>query len=361
MNKKIQLAVTALCAALIFSSCSNAVVPSDTSVETSGTTTVASETTELTESVPETTEEVQKPYDHTFNPHCLSKIYVDKYGTEFEENYYRYCDAILAGEDSVRIDNAEYLPIFRDISRSCLPIAHVYCYFFDEDITSVGEDTYKLEYSIPKDEFLEKVDEFRSRVEYLVENAILEDDSDLEKALALYQSESIRLDYDYDALQDDFRDENGLDVSPYRALMGDKGICQEIAGAYAYLLMQVGVDAITCSALSKDSSAAHEWTIVNIDGQYYHCDVTFQCTDKYNLRYFGMNDAEREQEGDWDMPYNNIGDANSIWGRDLPIEDSRFESLWNCYTYFLDREEDTLYCYDDSGTAEACYYEMNVA
>jgi DNA mismatch endonuclease (patch repair protein) len=24
--------------------------------------------------------------DHTFNPHCLSQIYVDKYGKDFEEN-----------------------------------------------------------------------------------------------------------------------------------------------------------------------------------------------------------------------------------------------------------------------------------
>ena len=362
MNKKILLTVTALSAALIFSSCSQAAVPSDTTAATSGTTATESseETTESFADEDDVVDELEH-YDHTFNPHCLSKVYVEKYGAEFEENYYRFCDAILAGEDSVVVDNKEYLPMFRNISRSCLPIAFVYAYFFDEDITSVGENTYKLEYSIPKDEYLKKVDEFKARVEYLIENAVLEDDSDLEKTIALYQSESIRLDYDYDALEDDFRDKNGLGVSPYRALMGDKGICQEIAGAYAYLLMQVGIDAVTCGALSKDCSSAHEWTIVNIDGNYYHCDVTFQCSDKYNLRYFGMNDEQRESEGDWDMPYNNIGDTNSIYHDDMPIEDARFASLWNCYTYFLDRDENTLYCYDDSGTIDSCYYEMSVA
>lgn len=357
MKKRLIISAVTMAALLAFSSCSRAVSPDNTTI--SEITTVSEETTETTA---ESTEETaSKPYDHTFNPHCLSHIYVDKYGKEFEENYYRYCDAILAGEDSVKVDKKEYLPIFRDISRSCLPIVHVYCYFFDENIEAVGENTYKLEYSLPKEEYLKKVDEFKSRIEYLIESALLEDDTPLEKIIALYLSESARLDYDNDALQDNFRDSEGLGLSPYRALMGDKGICQEIAGAYAYLLMQVGIDAVTCSGLTKDSSASHEWTIVNIDGKYYHCDVTYQCTDKYNLKYFGMNDAKRELEGDWDMPYNNIGDTNTIWHKDLPIEDSRFEQLWNSYTALLDRDENMIYCYDDSGTGVSCYYKMPVA
>ena len=351
MNKKILLTVAALTAALLFTSCSKAVAPSDTSAETS-----SSVTTE--EEVTETTEEAAKNYDHTFNPHCLSGIYTDKYGKEFEENYYRYCDAVLAGEDSVKIDKEDYLPLFRDISRYCLPIANEYAYFFDEDIKKIGDNTYELQYRIPKDEYLVKVDEFKQRIEYLIESALLEDDTYLEKALALYLSESARLDYDNDAVETDFESPDGLGVSPYRALMCDKGICQEIAGAYAYLLLQVGIDAGICSGLTKDGSSAHEWTIVKIDGKYYHCDVTFQCTNKYSLRYFGMNDARREIEGDWDIEYLNFGDINEIWHKDLPIEDSKFEPLWTSYTYFLDRDENMLYLYDDSGTGDACYFKM---
>ncbi len=158
-----------------------------------------------------------------------------------------------------------------------------------------------------------------------------------------------------------FRSEEGYGISPYRAIMTDKGICQETAGCYAYLLLQVGIDAITCGALNKDSTEAHEWTIVKLDGKYYHCDPTYQCSEKFSVNYFGMNDAEREKQGDWDMPYNNIGDTNDLWARDYPaLDDTRFEQFWTCYNCLLDREENKIFCYDNSGTEDANYFTLDV-
>ena len=95
--------------------------------------------------------------DHTFNPHCLSQIYVDKYGKDFEENFYRYCDSVLSGAETVKCDKKEWLAKFRDLSRIYLPIAFRYCYSMDEDITSAGNGEYKLSYGLPKDEYLKKV------------------------------------------------------------------------------------------------------------------------------------------------------------------------------------------------------------
>ena len=67
--------------------------------------------------------------------------------------------------------------------------------------------------------------------------------------------------------------------------MGDYGICQEIAPAYAYLLLQVGVDAGICGSLSKDGDSAHAWTMVKLNDTWYHADVTWQLSDPYGLRY----------------------------------------------------------------------------
>lgn len=356
MNKKLFLAVAMMSLVMTFTSCA---VPYNPETTTAPSATTVTESSETSETTTESTEiERLAPYDHTFNPHCISDVYVKKYGEEFRENYFRFCDAALAGEDTVKLDKKDYLQLFQDISRYCLPVVDTYAHI--EDSGTKGNNTYKIVYSLPKDEYLKKVDEFKTRVEFLIENALFEDDTELEKALGLYLSESGRIDYDYDALADNFVSPEGYGVCPYRAIMTDKAICQEIAGAFAYLLLQVGVDAITCGGLTKDSSGAHDWTLVRIDGIYYHCDVTFQCSNKYNLRYFGMNDAQRELEGDWDMPYNNIGNINTIWHKDLPITDTRFEKVWSSFTVFLDHEENMLYCYDDSGTENACYFKMPV-
>ncbi len=110
--------------------------------------------------------------------------------------------------------------------------------------------------------------------------------------------------------------------------------------------MQVGVDATTCGGLTKDVSESHEWTVVKIDGKYYHCDLTFQLNERATLRYFGMDDKQREIEGDWDMQYNNFGDTNDIWYKDLKLEDKRFEPLWTITSYKIDRENNKLCCYD---------------
>ena len=145
--------------------------------------------------------------------------------------------------------------------------------------------------------------------------------------------------------------------------MLNRGICQEIAGAYAYLLLQVGVDATTCGGLKKDISSAHEWTVVKIDDKYYHCDVTYQCcTDKHTLQYFGMTDDQREIEGDWLIDKLNFGALNDTWHKDMPIEDTRFEKVWTCTAYDLDRDENMLYCYgvnDGDGSGQS--FEMSVA
>ena len=359
MNKRLIISVCTIAALVAFTSCSRAVKPVNSEVPLESSSSVSESASESSSSAVET---ASNAYDHTFNPHVISQMYVDKYGEQFKEDYFKYCDAILSGADSVECSKPLWMNLFQSISRVNLPIVSEYCYNSDEYFGAVGDGVYELKYSIPKDEYRKKVEEFKARVEDLIERAVLADDSELEKALALYISESARIDYDYDAMGNvTFRSEEGYGISPYRAIMTDKGICQETAGCYAYLLLQVGIDAITCGALTKDSSEAHEWTIVKLDGKYYHCDPTYQCSEKFSVNYFGMNDTEREKQGDWDMPYNNIGDTNDLWSRDYPaLDDTRFEQFWTCYNCLLDREENKIFCYDNSGTEDANYFTLDV-
>ena len=85
MDRKLILPAMAMSLVLVFTACSKAVVPDETIAAT--TSEIATQTA-TEDTATETTEKAKTrrvPLDHTFNPHCLSGIYIDKYGEEFEE------------------------------------------------------------------------------------------------------------------------------------------------------------------------------------------------------------------------------------------------------------------------------------
>ena len=108
MNRKLPITAVMLSVLIILSSCGMTTKPSETST-TSATTSAGSSSAETAITEVSTVEPVHM--DHTFNPHCLSQIYVDKYGKDFEENFYRYCDAVLSGAETVKCDKKEWLDV----------------------------------------------------------------------------------------------------------------------------------------------------------------------------------------------------------------------------------------------------------
>ena len=83
MNKRLLISSLILAALVAFSSCSQAVKPTDT---TASEVTSASVSAEASESSSEAVETASNAYDHTFNPHVISQMYVDKYGEQFKED-----------------------------------------------------------------------------------------------------------------------------------------------------------------------------------------------------------------------------------------------------------------------------------
>ncbi|MBO4408437.1 MAG: transglutaminase domain-containing protein [Clostridiales bacterium] len=374
MKTKRSIAASLLISALMLSSCS-APAPSETTAasqttamatETAETTTVATENTETsttsesTEAVTMTTVELPVDGHHEFQTHVLSDIYKQAYGDGFEEDFFSFCDAFYNVEDSVRLkDRANYVRCIR-AARICLPVAYICLAGFDTDaeekVTDEADNkdgTYKLNYSVSKDEIPALIQNFQTRVNSLIESCCLPDDTPLEKALALYMEESTRISYDFDNAENPNRR-----LTVYDCLTGDKAICQEIAGAYAYLLLQVGIDATTCSGMDHAMTYGHEWTVVKLGDKYYHCDVTSQTQEKLSLRYFGMTDAKRESENNYDPQYFNFAGINEVFHDDLLIEDETFKQLWDAKYYEIDHKKDMLYCYKESSGEGKPYYKM---
>ena len=329
------------------------------------TTTTATETTEETsaasESTPAPSFETKAPHEgFNFNPYVLSNMYVESFGEEFKEDYFAFCNAVLTGQDSVALKDKESFDRCRYAIRYCLPVADSYVGYPEADQADNKDGTFKLEYTIPKEEIGPRIDAFIARVEELINSTVEEDDTPLEKTLALYMATATRIDYDYAAAEADWDEPSDRTTGPYHAIMEDLGICQEIAGAYAYLLLQVGIDATTCTGLTHSMEWGHEWTLVNIGDKYYHCDPTSQTKEKNNLRYFGMTSAQREKMGDYDPKTFFIGLSEEAADLYLPITDETLKPLWKSGSVKIDREKDMLYCYKKDNAKGKPYFKMSL-
>ena len=336
MKKAICLTLSlALLMTLVSCSKTQEETSASTAATTSQTEATATEQTSDGTSATETTAE----YHHEFLPHVYAKIYDDNFNEDTKKAFFSLCDALLSGgEEFYCPDSITMYNIKDTISGQCMPLA---------DVPGISIDVGKIKYEIPKDQYMAKVEEFKSMIVSILDECIKPGYSDVDKALALYTYFETHYMYDYDALTDD-----SMSLSAYRLLTERKGICQEIAPLYAYLMLQAGVDCTTCGSLNNINEA-HEWAFATLDGEYYHIDPTWVITDPETLKYFGMTDDKRAEEGGWDMKILNYGAANIFDDRgEFAAESTRFSGFWDSVTYEVDYDSDTVHFYKLSDASE---------
>ena len=257
-----------------------------TSVTTTEATTATTTTTETT---PEPT---KAPDPIKFNPHVYSKIISDEFCTEeWWDALYNCIDAVRAGEDSFECKSKEAYKFATDeVTLGALYPA--VCTF----ITGGGykDGVGKIKYKMDKDKLLERIKNFEAEIERMLNEAIRSDYSDFEKLLGLYQYVGKNFVYDYSSDDHPTVEEFGN----YACLMTKQGICTEIAASYAYLLLQVGVEALEVGEFSK---LCHAWTYVILDDTGYFVDATWGMTTDpafdVDMQYFLQTDEERAVDG----------------------------------------------------------------
>ena len=277
-----------------------------------------------------------KPFAYAFDPHVISKAYIRVYGEEIEPLFYSFCDAVLAGRDSFPCPSAERLHRLLEIARVCLPVA-AFCIRADD--VSVKDGVGYLSYSMDRDELLRTVKAFQSKVTGVISGSIPCREEDFIMAAELLRTVAHK---DIAAEEDLVSFDNALSVMPYRAIMEDKGICQEIAGEYIYYLLQIGIDATTCSALSSDQEYAHMWAIAELDGAYYHIDPMFTIEYPDSLAFFCLNDDMRSQYGDFPIENFTYAESDAFAAGDFAADSERFKPLWRAESYQIDRENRVL-------------------
>lgn len=96
-------------------------------------------------------------------------------------------------------------------------------------------------------------------------------------------------------------------------LVKNKGQCSGIAKAVKYIFDYFDIECVIVNGTASDSTAGisgpHSWNIVNIDGKYYHLDVTFMMganmskRQPFNYLYFNYSDSQMNIDHQWDKNY----------------------------------------------------------
>ncbi len=82
-----------------------------------------------------------------------------------------------------------------------------------------------------------------------------------------------------------------MSQSAYSALVSGKTVCAGYARAFQYLMHQLGIPCYYCTGYSGEN---HAWNIVNLYGEYYNVDLTWDDTQPPTYRYFNKTDKDYE-------------------------------------------------------------------
>lgn len=286
----------------------------------------------IEENTEEETEEnesyIPEAFVFTHDPYKISDEYLSVYGEGLEDVFYALVDSLIKGENSFSCPSEERMWQAIYAARCYCPVAYV---FLKQDRCYFKNGTAHLSYTISGEELSEKYREFVAKVEDVMHHAIQYQEEDYIMAMELLSYLAEKNTVDEDSSLDTI-----MEISPYRAIMEDIGICQEFSGEYIYYLTQLGINAFPVSSLTADLSDAHEWVMMEIDGKYYHSDPMYSLSYPGSLYFFCMDDIQREYYGDFPLKYfNYLG--TDVADRDKYLcTDRRFEYLWLAKEFEID-------------------------
>ena len=255
---------------------------------------------------------VNEELNFKWEPHVYNKYLSRAKGKEYEDIVYRYVEALLKGDKKVECSN-EFIvdDLFGTLRTTFPPVTKIV-----KD-SNYSDGYININYAVSDASRKKIIDDFANQVEYIINSSVKGTDTEIMKAIALYNFYVYHITYDA----------NLEDVSTYQGIMNFSGICQSFGPAYAYLLMELGIDAMEVGALNEDITlGAHEWTIVNLNGKEYYADPTYECTSpNQGLKYFGLTSKDREEEG-----FRNIETTigfNLIAASKYKINDNKFKKF----------------------------------
>lgn len=286
-------------------------------------------------------------FEYSFNPHVISQEYITIYGNQIEEDFYRFCDTILANEDRFECQSREYFFILLSIADSCFPIA---LDLIDKDKIYFENNICHISYNYDSKQCKERIDNFINKVTNVITNSIKYEEDDYIKAMELYTYVANK-----NTVDESYTLEDSLKLKTYRSIMENIGICQELAKEYIYYLLQIGINATTCSALNSDQSEAHEWVLIKLNDNYYHVDPTYAIQYPNSLYFFCLDDIQREYYGDYPIGTYAYASSAVLKYEDFKASDRKYEKFWLAQEYEIDHQNKIIHTKDINTNNEHDY------
>ena len=294
-------------------------------------------------------QEKPAPAPFTFQRKVSSSFLEGVFGKDMCDAWFNLVDAIYAGETTFACkDDHTCAWVMGQFPNMCLPAVQGYIFSGDKETGPdhpVKDGVAHFSYGISHEELMERIHAFEDQIVSLLNASMTTDMTDFEKALFLYRYITENFVYDYDAYSE-MQDHYVSYTSPYRVLMEKVGICGDIGPAYAYLLMQAGLDAGCVGGHADWSAEGHEWSIVNLGGKYYHVDATFGLGGN-DLAYFLMTDQQRVDTGIREEEFDYCSHYSLEHPHpDFSCTDETYAPLWHAGLVSIDRETKTITCED---------------
>ena len=291
-------------------------------------------------------EQAKKNESHyKYNMKALSVFDKNCEYDDIETYWYDFLDAVSQGRTSFKCPNSD---VYRYIEQIMimwnLPGADEWIEMQPDPEINNGMASFS--YKISDEERKEKLDQIKTVTESVL-NEVLEDDyTDFEKALALYIYFVDNFTY-----VEDWDTWGGI----MHVLTSKQGICDEFARAYAYLLVQAGVDATTVG------DNGHRWSFVKIGDKYFHVDTTWGLQTGNLMCFMQTTTKKLEESGDdiLDMRIDKQKDGN-LKTCGLDSEDDYFAPLWSASSRIKwDRDGKKIYIGEPDVSKAVISYEIN--
>ena len=141
----------------------------------------------------------------------------------------------------------------------------------------------------------------------VIDEVITEDMSDYEKEKAIYDWQVKWISYNSDNLNPIIDGQNETHT-PYGVFRTHNAICVGNATTFKLFMDALG---IPCKIIHSTQNGEHAWNVTQLDGDWYHVDVTFD--GSYNgvpgYSYFNVPDSIKD-DGSWPWDHDQIPAAN---------------------------------------------------
>ena len=247
--------------------------------------------------------------------------------TVYDQVYYTILDALLSFSATVRLPDTPYTDTAQEafeLVERCTNDHPEILYYSGCTYSAGGILT--LQYSKSVEVMKEHTSFLMEKTEEIIDDIITPDMTDYQKELAIHDYIITNCDYDSEGFEKG--EIPAESFSAYGALCSGTAVCAGYAEAAKLLLDRAGVGCRMVTGTSR--GIGHAWNIVEIDGGFYHLDITWDdpvMADGSSVlkhHYFNLTGKEIAVDHQWDQnayPICNATKYNYYIYNDLVVPD----------------------------------------